>query len=128
MIPSSAVTGYTDNRVFLHAGAVEYQGKAILFIGRPGSGKSSNVISYIQQGGTLIADDYVCLERESDSIWVRPAEMIEGLLEQRNAGIARLPFSPRVLLSEIVLLDDKSSVPDWIGHCANIKVSHTVAS
>lgn len=46
---------------FLLAGsAIEYQGKAIAFIGNPGTGKSTTAASFIQKGYRLLADG-ICL-------------------------------------------------------------------
>lgn len=128
----SAATRPTEESesVFLHASSVETPGGTFLFLGKPGSGKSQNVISYIQRGGCLIADDYVRLELNDSKIYVEPAEKLKGLIERRGIGVARVPFTARAVLSEIILLEryDKSSLPEWILNCASVRISHRVAA
>lgn len=128
MTLSLAATRHTEKRIFLHASAIEYQGKALLFVGKPGSGKSSLVISYIQKGAKLIADDFVCLESDGNSVKVRPAAMVSGLIERYGVGIARLPFLCSAELSRVIILDEESNLPNWIGHCANVTISHRLAA
>ncbi|RLA76112.1 MAG: hypothetical protein DRG30_03560 [Epsilonproteobacteria bacterium] len=52
---------------FLHAGAVEVEGKAILFIAPSMGGKSTMTDYFIQQGHTLISDDKVATFIKDDN-------------------------------------------------------------
>lgn len=50
-------------RVFVHAGVVEWQGKAILIPGRSYSGKTSLVAALVRAGATYYSDEYAVLDR-----------------------------------------------------------------
>ena len=49
-------------RVFVHAGVVEWQGKAIVIPGRSYSGKTSLVAALIRAGATYYSDEYAVLD------------------------------------------------------------------
>jgi len=55
---------------FLHAGAVEKEGKALLLAGRGGVYKTSHIISLLQQGWSFLSDDLVILR--DAMIWPTP--------------------------------------------------------
>lgn len=48
-----------ERQVFVHAGAVEVAGRAILIIGPSGAGKSSLTLQGLQAGFRILGDDYV---------------------------------------------------------------------
>ena len=50
-------------RVFVHAGAVEWQGKGIVIPGRSFSGKTSLVAELVRAGATYYSDEYAVLDR-----------------------------------------------------------------
>jgi serine kinase of HPr protein (carbohydrate metabolism regulator) len=66
----------------------------MLIEGPPSSGKSSLALALIDRGATLVGDDGVLLEMRGDRLWALPPPAIEGLLEIRNVGIAKLPAEP----------------------------------
>ena len=66
----------------------------MLIEGAPGSGKSSLALALIDRGATLVGDDGVLLEQRDGRLWALPPPSIEGLLEIRNVGIARLAAEP----------------------------------
>lgn len=49
--------------VFVHAGVVSWQGKAILLPGRTFSGKTSLVVALLRQGAVYYSDEYAVLDR-----------------------------------------------------------------
>jgi hypothetical protein len=49
-------------RVFVHAGAVGWRGKAIIIPGRSFSGKSSLVAELVRRGATYYSDEYAVLD------------------------------------------------------------------
>ncbi len=49
-------------RVFVHAGVVEWQGKAIVIPGRSYSGKTSLVAALVRAGATYYSDEYAVLD------------------------------------------------------------------
>jgi serine kinase of HPr protein (carbohydrate metabolism regulator) len=72
------------------ATAVAVGGRGVLIEGPPGSGKSSLALALIDRGATLVGDDGVRLEVRGERLWALPPPNIEGLLEIRNVGIARI--------------------------------------
>src|ERR1700722_12844727 len=51
-----------SDRLFVHAGVVGWQGKAILLPGRSYSGKSTLVAALLQAGATYYSDEYALLD------------------------------------------------------------------
>ncbi len=91
--------------MLIQATAVEIDGRALIFEGPPGSGKSSLALSLIDRGATLIGDDGVTLERDGDRLIATPPPNIAGLLEIRGVGLVKLPTSegaPVALLLSLV--------------------------
>lgn len=76
------------------ATGIAIEGRGVLIEGPPGSGKSSLALALIDRGATLVADDGVLLERRGERLWALPPPHIEGLLEIRNVGLARMSASP----------------------------------
>lgn len=58
-----------QRRVFVHAGAVGWQGQAIIIPGRSYSGKTSLVAELVRAGATYYSDEYAVLDRHG---WVHP--------------------------------------------------------
>lgn len=50
-------------RIFLHAGAVALDGRALLLPGRSGAGKSSLVAALLEAGASYLSDEYAPLDR-----------------------------------------------------------------
>lgn len=51
------------NRIFLHAGAVALNGRALLLPGRSGAGKSRLVAALLEAGASYLSDEYAPLDR-----------------------------------------------------------------
>lgn len=79
-------------------------GRGLLIEGPPGSGKSSLALALIDRGAELIGDDGVRLEPREGRLWALPPPNIEGLIEIRNVGLARLKAASAEL-TLIVRLD-----------------------
>lgn len=58
------IAEYARSKVFLHAGAVGWQGKAIVIPGRSFSGKSSLVAALIKKGALYYSDDFAVLDQD----------------------------------------------------------------
>jgi hypothetical protein len=58
------VAEHASNRVFVHAGVVGWQGRAILLPGASGAGKSTLVAALLRAGATYYSDEYAVLDRE----------------------------------------------------------------
>ncbi len=58
------VAEFAESKVFLHAGAVGWKGKAILLPARSFSGKSSLVAELVKRGALYYSDDFAVLDEE----------------------------------------------------------------
>ena len=56
--PVLAAWMYRQGHIVLHACAIEIDGRAVLFAGKPGSGKSTIAALMAEQGHRVLADDY----------------------------------------------------------------------
>jgi hypothetical protein len=85
------VAEFAPRRVFVHAGAVAWNGKAILFPGLSFSGKSTLVLELLRAGATYYSDEYAVIDgqgrvhpyprelriRSTNSVWPRRAKATE---------------------------------------------------
>lgn len=74
----------------LHATCVEINGKGILIMGPSGAGKSDLALRLIDQGGTLVSDDYVEVINQDGKLLAKTAPNIEGLIEVRGVGLMKI--------------------------------------
>ena len=56
------VAELTDRRVFVHAGVVGYQNRAIIIPGKTFAGKTSLVVELVKAGATYYSDDFAVLD------------------------------------------------------------------
>lgn len=70
------VAEWSPLRLFVHAGAVEWKGKAIVIPGSSFSGKTTLVKHLIQAGAKYYSDEYAVLDRRG---WVHPYPRPLGL-------------------------------------------------
>ena len=101
----------------IHATAVARDGRAVLLLGPPGSGKSDLALRLVAAGWLLVADDRVVLTRAGERLIASAPARLAGLLEVRGVGIV-----PEATHSAVVALAlDLGRVPDrlpsadWIG-------------
>jgi hypothetical protein len=57
-----AIAEASRNRLFIHAGVVEWRGKALIMPGRSMSGKSNLVRAFLEAGGRLYSDEYAVVD------------------------------------------------------------------
>jgi RNase adaptor protein for sRNA GlmZ degradation len=93
----------------VHATAVAIHGRAVLLLGRPGSGKSDLALRLIDRGAVLIADDQVELVRQGDLLIASAPATIAGKLEIRGCCIAALPFAEAI---PVAMAFDLENLPD----------------
>ena len=98
----------------LQAGAVAIDGRAVLIVGPPGSGKSSLALALIDRGAVLIGDDGVVLSVNGGQLLAAPHPQTRGLLEVRNIGL--LPFAVTADLPVALLLRLDGAAPRHIEH------------
>lgn len=78
-------------RVFIHAGAVGWQGKAIIIPGRSMSGKTSLVAELVRAGASYYSDEYAVLDEQGrvhpypQPLAVR--ERTRGSVAQKKCGV-----------------------------------------
>ena len=95
-----------DERILIQATAVAIEGRALLLLGEPGSGKSSLALSLIDRGAQLIGDDGVTITNEGSGLVASPPPNIAGKLEIRNVGIVDLPVVSAPLCLALKLCKD----------------------
>jgi hypothetical protein len=72
----------------IHCGAVAMNGKAIILIGPPGSGKSTHVLRMLCRGADFLADDILILHREGEALALMPFREVANLGEE---SVRRFP-------------------------------------
>ncbi|GEM_PF-3372166 len=60
------------NRYTLHASAVKWNGKAIVFTGKSGQGKSTLCVDLVAQGAGFLGDDIVFAFKENNQVMIAP--------------------------------------------------------
>lgn len=86
----------------LHGNCLAIGEIGILLRGKPGVGKSDLTLRLIEDGGLLVADDRVDLERDGDTVYASAPLALSGLMEVRGLGILRFGFRERVQLRAVI--------------------------
>jgi serine kinase of HPr protein (carbohydrate metabolism regulator) len=96
----------------IHASAVRVGDRAVLIRGPSGSGKSRLAFDLLLAGRSghiastkLIGDDRVHVWPQEETLMVRPASALAGLIEVRGLGIRRCDFIPEAPIGLVVDLD-----------------------
>ncbi|MEW6129418.1 MAG: hypothetical protein AB1757_20425 [Acidobacteriota bacterium] len=101
------VAEFAPKRVFIHAGAVAWQGKAIIIPGRSFSGKTSLVAAFIKAGATYYSDEYAVLDERGllhaypRKLSVREGERFQGIkysAEKLGATVGSKPLPVGVVI------------------------------
>lgn len=83
------VAEWSPIRAFVHAGVVEWKGKAIVIPGLSFSGKTTLVKHLVQAGAKYCSDEYAVLDRRG---WVHPYPRPLGLRSEDSARTERIPI------------------------------------
>lgn len=76
-----------QDRIFVHAGVVEWKGKALLVPGRSFSGKSTLVAELVRAGCAYLSDEYAILDSKG-TCHAHPRRLalrVAGIIEKRSA-------------------------------------------
>jgi hypothetical protein len=86
------VANYAPDRVFLHAGVVGWQGRALVFPGASFAGKTTLVAELVRAGAAYYSDEYAVLDDQGRvHPYARDLQMRErGGLDQRPIAVAEL--------------------------------------
>jgi RNase adaptor protein for sRNA GlmZ degradation len=101
----------------IHASAVARDGRAVLLMGPPGSGKSDLALRLVAAGWQLVADDRVVLTPTGDGLIASAPARLAGLIEVRGVGIVpEATHSATVALAlDLGRAPERLPEPDWIG-------------
>jgi len=94
----------------IHASCVAIGARAVLLRGDSGSGKSDLALRLIDAGAELVADDYVALTAEAETVYAAPPERLRGLIEVRGLGLVEMPYRAGVAVALAVTLAGSNAV------------------
>ena len=89
-------------QTILHASAVSCAGKAVVFTGHSGSGKSGMALEMMALGGVLVSDDRTVVSLEQGQVHASAPVAIKGLIEARGIGILSAQSVGPVAVSLVV--------------------------
>ena len=97
----------------LHASTVAREGRAVVIVGRSGSGKSDLALRLLDRGFSLVSDDRTLVRRDGDGLFASAPPNIAGKLEIRGLGIIDMDFVDDVPVALLVELgNDIERMPD----------------
>ena len=89
-------------QTILHASAVSCAGKAVVFTGQSGSGKSGMALEMMALGCVLVSDDRTVVSLEQGQVNASAPVAIKGLIEARGVGILSAQSVGPVAVSLVV--------------------------
>jgi len=94
------VTLLQKNVLSLHASAIEYEQKGMVFMGWARGGKTSALLAFIQEGAKFVADDWVMYDLEKDHVFGFPGKLSvsDNHLQQMPNKKGRVDYNKRVFL------------------------------
>ncbi len=95
----------TETETTLHATCVAVAGKAAVFLGASGSGKSALALNLMALGADLVADDRVILTNAGGVVSASAPDAISGMIEARGIGLLRARASGPAPVECVVDLD-----------------------
>jgi serine kinase of HPr protein (carbohydrate metabolism regulator) len=97
----------------LHATCVAIDGRAVLIIGRSGSGKSDLALRLIDRGARLVSDDYTIVHRRADALIASAPATIRDRLEVFGIGITTMESVQDIPVAMLVHLNERvERMPD----------------
>ncbi len=98
-----------------HGSCASSGGAGVLFLGRPGSGKSDLLLRLMQRGWKLVADDQVALAGREGTLEADAPAELAGMLEVRGVGLFQgLPHGPAAIRLAVLLVgrDEVPRLPE----------------
>ena len=83
--PVAALVLHQLGQPSLHASAVQLRGRAVVFLGPPGQGKSTLAASLLRRGATLLTDDILPLRARDDAVFAVPSVPLMKLADDAPA-------------------------------------------
>lgn len=99
----------------IHATCVAIKGAGVIIRGPSGAGKSDLALRLIDDGATLVADDYCNVAAADGRLTVTAPDTIAGKIEVRGYGILSLPLcsrAPAALVVDLMPHDDIERMPE----------------
>ena len=89
----------------IHANCVDIDGKGILILGAPSSGKSDLSLRLIRRfAARLVADDRCEIERKGEKLFAKAPINLAGLMEVRGLGIIKFPYQTSTEIKIVIEL------------------------
>ena len=100
----------------LHGTAVAYEGRSLILIGAPGSGKSTVALQIMAFGAELISDDRCDLSDEGAYVVVSRPPSLPQLIEARGVGLISVECTGPAKTVAVVDMSETSTkrLPDTI--------------
>lgn len=89
----------------VHGTAVAVDGRAALFVGHSGAGKSATALSMMAAGAQLVADDQVVIARHDNRLMLQALPGAGGMIEARGIGLLQVDAAETAELVVVVDLD-----------------------
>lgn len=102
--------GHFSLMPLVHATCVAVDAAGVLIRGPSGSGKSDLALRLIDEGATLVADDYCEVGVNGEQLIATPPETISGRMEVRGYGIVSLPFTSPITVKLVVDLTPQQDI------------------
>jgi HPr kinase/phosphorylase len=93
-----------------HATCVALGDAGVLIRGPSGAGKSDLALRLIDQGATLVSDDYCDIRSEDGRLFATPPKEIAGKIEIRGHGIVDMPYHDSIRIRLVVDLVKKENI------------------
>ena len=95
----------------IHASCVSLDGLGVLLRGLSGAGKSDLALRLIDDGATLVSDDYCEVSVKDGTLLATVPKTIAGKIEVRGIGIITLPYAPSASIGLVVDLTPVKEIP-----------------
>lgn len=117
------IANHAHQFLVIHAAVVERDGKAIIFPGTPGSGKSTLCAALVTRGWRLLSDEMALISKEDGLIYPIPRP-----ISLKNDSIAVIRnFSKNVVIGDVVENTAKGSVAHMRVPASSLTVSKRAA-